>query len=726
MRVWYLAPAVIVCMLALSVALKDGRSDATQPPGFFALSGAPARAFMLPADVLPDREVRIGPLTLQRYQQYAGVARVLGGQISVYRAASGESTLVVGAHYPGLSSPSPGITQADALRIATMRGGAYATRRVELMIDPEADRLFYRIESRNFDARRVHWIDAFSGAVIRDYDAIADGSGTGVKGDSKDMTGLTTFEAVAGHGAPGAHYDLTSSDGRQVTFDARNRQALLYYAIDDDDAWDLVTADRESPGQPALVDAQYYAALTDDYYADQHAFDWLACTGLPAMRSVVHYKKGYDNAFWSGAYMFFGDGDGVETREFSGELGIVAHELTHAVTDCTSALIYADESGALNESFSDIVSTSAEFYAGAEGRDPAVTPDWFIGEDVMLIADAAPGFRNMADPAEDGDPDHYSERQVGGDDNGGVHTNSGIPNHAYYLLVNGGQNAGCSLGHSHCVGEGAVTVTGIGLDAAAQIFFLAFAGLPENATMCQARAATEAAAPVAQLASVADAWRSVGLTDALCTGTPPTPTPTATATATPVPSTATPTWTSTSTPTPTATATSTPTSTATATATPSPTSTHTPTATATNTPTATPTSSSPDSDGDGMPDGVDNCPFVVNPDQLNTDGANTGNNHPGADALGDACDGDIDGDGYSNEDELAVTGDPLVYCDIMRADVDGDRSVSILDLTSVAQYFTQSIPPAPERHNQDADSLISILDLTRMAQVFIQNVSACP
>jgi hypothetical protein len=95
------------------------------------------------------------------------------------------------------------------------------------------------------------------------------------------------------------------------------------------------------------------------------------------------------------------------------------------------------------------------------------------------------------------------------------------------LLVNGGQNAGCALSHGHCAGDGAVTVTGIGLAAAEQIFFLAFGGLPENATMCQARAATSAAAPAAQLPSVIDAWRSVGITDALCTGTPPTPTPTA-------------------------------------------------------------------------------------------------------------------------------------------------------------------------------------------------------
>jgi len=224
---------------------------------------------------------------------------------------------------------------------------------------------------------------------------------------------VTTFHATSGHGAAGAHYDLTSTDGRQATFDAHNTPANLFYVTDSDDAWDLVTADRESPGQPALVDAQYYADVADDYFLTNHSLDWLTCTALPAMQSVGHYRKKYDNAFWNGAYVVYGDGDGVQTREFSGALDIVAHELTHAVTDCTSALIYQDESGALNEAFSDILGNSAEFFAAANGRDPTVAPDWFVGEDISLVADAAAGFRNMANPAEDGDPDFYSERQRG-------------------------------------------------------------------------------------------------------------------------------------------------------------------------------------------------------------------------------------------------------------------------------------------------------------------------
>ena len=119
----------------------------------------------------------------------------------------------------------------------------------------------------------------------------------------------------------------------------------------------------------------------------------------------------------------------------------------------------------------------------------------------------------MADPAEDGDPDHYTERYTGTGDNGGVHTNSGIPNHAYYLVVNGGRNAGEARGHAHT----GPSVRGIGLDAAEQIFYTGFTSLPSNATMSQARAATVKAANARygvgsqQAISTADAWTAVGV-----------------------------------------------------------------------------------------------------------------------------------------------------------------------------------------------------------------------
>ena len=406
---------------------------------------------------------------------------------------------------------------------------------------------------------------------------------------------LTTFHATSGHGASGAHWDLFSDDtgNRQKTYDYRNRDPNIYYVTDGDNHWTRVTNNRRSPGHPALIDAQYYAKVTDDYLLGL-GLDWIADCGYPAIESVAHlsrysltyeryqqvfgaggaevlggqvtlyrdnggnittvigahypnivptsavgltqasarrvvdrdlgpggqhYKRNYNNAHWTGAFLLYGDGDGTIFRELSGGLDVVAHEATHGVTDCTSGLIYLNESGALNESFSDIIGNSAEFYAQANGLDPTVFADWLVGEDIYLPADSAAGDRNMADPEEDGDPDHYSERQVGGGDNGGVHTNSGIPNHAYYLLVNGGLNASCGgspgpHNSAHCTGVGLTEVTAIALADAEQIFFLAFMGLSSNATMANARTATEeVAAPLGatQLQSTTDAWVAVGV-----------------------------------------------------------------------------------------------------------------------------------------------------------------------------------------------------------------------
>jgi bacillolysin len=508
----------LVGALAL-LTLGAGGASAAQGDNFRALSGSAAASYDVPADMRLVRTLAAGDLTYQRYQQYFGQAKVYGGQISLYRTATGEIRTVVGAHYPGLEATNAVRTsRADAARTAARDLGRDATRTVELMLNPRNERYFYRVEHRSFDLRRVHWIDAGSGQIIRRYDALADDHASGVKGDAKSVSGITRFHSSSGHGVRTAHYDLISPDGRQVTFDARNRSGRLHDVTDGDNHWTTVTSDRKSPGQPALTDAQYYADVTDDYLLGTHSFNWTSC--YSQQRSVAHYGKNYNNAFWNGTYTVYGDGDGSVFREFSGALEVVSHEHTHGVTDCTSNLVYQDESGALNESFSDILGNSAEFFAAANGRDSAVTADWLIGEDIYVRADAEAGFRNMRDPREDDDPDHYSERQVGGDDNGGVHSNSGIPNHAYYLLVNGGQNAGCdavgSNGHVHTA-DCDVVVAGVGLADAEAIFFDGFTSLPENATMCQARKATEATAAARygagsqQHASTIAAWSAVGV-----------------------------------------------------------------------------------------------------------------------------------------------------------------------------------------------------------------------
>lgn len=189
----------------------------------------------------------------------------------------------------------------------------------------------------------------------------------------------------------------------------------------------------------------------------------------------------------------------------SGALDIVAHELVHGVTDFTSELIYMDESGALNEAFSDIMATAAEFYYQQPGTGN-MQADYLLAEDVVKPS----GIRSMADPGQFGHPDHYSRRFTGTADNGGVHINSGIANHAFYLAIEGGRNRTSGL-----------AVQGVGASNRQQVenvFYRAFTELmPASATFSIARAATLQAARDLYGANsnveraIREAWTAVGV-----------------------------------------------------------------------------------------------------------------------------------------------------------------------------------------------------------------------
>jgi Zn-dependent metalloprotease len=509
--------------------------------GFLALSGGEAADFAVPPDMqlLESSYNFQNGLTYERYQQYFGAAQVLGAQITLYIDDSGTITTVIGAHYPDIAPTNfARLSRVDARAVVDRDIGTGGNRNIDLLINPQTGRYFHRIETQRPYSRWFHWIDADNGQVLNKYDAIETNDGIGVKGDTKDMSSLTTYN---GSGRPqNRGYWLQSSGNRQLTYDDGNNGGIANIMIDSDDHW--VLSGRNSPGQPAGVDAHYYANVVDDYYQSVHGRNSFDNSGS-SMRSIVHaLADDYNNAFWNGQQVVYGDGDDFEFLEFSGSLDVVGHEWTHAVTDYTSDLVYQNESGALNESFSDQMGNSIEFYADANVlEDPSfATPDWWIAEDVSLFGGTAPGFRNMADPEEDGwsggpFPDHYTELYTGTEDNGGVHINSSISNHAYYLLVNGGLNASCASpgdhNAAHCTDgdtdDNGLNVTGIGLADAEQIFYGAFTALSSGASMCAARAATEAVATSLfgsssqQLLSSTDAWVAVGLTDTVCGSTPP-------------------------------------------------------------------------------------------------------------------------------------------------------------------------------------------------------------
>jgi len=252
-----------------------------------------------------------------------------------------------------------------------------------------------------------------------------------------------------------------------------------------------------------------YVGATYWYYKHVHGRDSYDDKGTPLVSSAhVSFSTGFSctgaNAAWLNTpylQMVYGDGDAANLIDLTLGLDVGAHELTHAVTSATSALVYRNESGALNESMSDVLGSTVEAWAasgGGPGGSPAsITPSmdtWLIGEKVAGPMLPGGALRFLGNPTVDMvSKDYYPERYTGTGDNGGVHLNSGIPNLAFYLLSQGG-------GHPRSKTQ--TVVPGIGIEKAQNIFYLANTGknkagvalLPSSATFQVARFAFAQAA----------------------------------------------------------------------------------------------------------------------------------------------------------------------------------------------------------------------------------------
>jgi Zn-dependent metalloprotease len=288
------------------------------------------------------------------------------------------------------------------------------------------------------------------------------------------------------------------------------------------------------------VDAHAHVGWTYDYYFKRFGRRGLddhdrpitilinAVSQQGALSLPAQYRGVFDtNAFWCDAcgpsnigVIFFGNGippnfintaTGKNTTNLAGALDVAAHELTHGVISSSSRLISQNESGALNEAFADIMGTSVEFFYQTPGAGLRQA-DYVIGEDVVraLVSGARNGIRSLDNPAAFGNPDHYSRRFTGPDDDGGVHINAGIPGQAFYLAVEGGTNRTSNM-----------AVQGVGAANRQQIervFYRAFVFLlPASATFSTARAATIQAARdlygvnSAPELAVTQAWTAVGV-----------------------------------------------------------------------------------------------------------------------------------------------------------------------------------------------------------------------
>jgi Zn-dependent metalloprotease len=192
---------------------------------------------------------------------------------------------------------------------------------------------------------------------------------------------------------------------------------------------------------PAVDEAYNYAGSTWQLYYKVFGRNSLDDQGMTLVQSV-HAGTDYDNAFWDGRQMVYGDGDGVIFQRFTRSPDVVGHELTHGVVQYTSALDYQDEPGALNEHFADVFGSLVRQY---RKRQSARSADWLIGKEILVAARTRQALRSMKAPGtayqndpylgDDPQPAHYRDRYRGSGDNGGVHINSGIPNHAFYLAA---------------------------------------------------------------------------------------------------------------------------------------------------------------------------------------------------------------------------------------------------------------------------------------------------
>ncbi|TKD71558.1 M4 family metallopeptidase [Pseudalkalibacillus hwajinpoensis] len=334
----------------------------------------------------------------------------------------------------------------------------------------------YKVQLQFIDPYPANWqifVDARDGSIVDSYNAVTEeattGHGTGVLGDNKS---LNTYYSNGTYYL----YDTTKPMNGVI----ETRTAFLgnflpgNYSTDDDNAF-------TDTSQGADVDANYYAGTVYDYYYNTHnrnSFDNNGAT----IRSTVHYGSNYNNAFWNGSQMVYGDGDGTTFAPLSGAQDVVAHEITHAVTERTAGLKYQDQSGALNESMSDVFGYFVE------------PEDFLLGEDVYTPNKSGDALRSLSNPEAYGQPSHMDDYYNTSSDNGGVHTNSGIPNKAAYL-----------------------TIQSIGKSKAEQIYYRALSVyLTPTSNFSEARSAllqatTDLYGTGTTYNSVANAWTQVGV-----------------------------------------------------------------------------------------------------------------------------------------------------------------------------------------------------------------------
>lgn len=198
----------------------------------------------------------------------------------------------------------------------------------------------------------------------------------------------------------------------------------------------LVRKEGDAATKDTDVNAAYdNGGIVREYFTKQMGWNSIDGNGLDLIFNV-HFRKNYNNAFWNGSQMTFGDGDGASFTGFARALDVTGHELTHGVVQYTANLEYKNQSGALNEHFADVFGVSINQFSL---KQTAKTADWLVGATCLIGQFKGKAIRSMKSPADPSvvifaQPENMSNLYKGTSDNGGVHINSGIPNKAFYLV----------------------------------------------------------------------------------------------------------------------------------------------------------------------------------------------------------------------------------------------------------------------------------------------------
>lgn len=291
-----------------------------------------------------------------------------------------------------------------------------------------------------------------------------------------------------------SYLGLGTGTKRRTIYDAQSKQVLPGI---------LVRSEGQAAGNDVEVNEAYdFSGNTYDFYQTVFKRNSIDNKGM-RLDSSTHYGVDYDNAFWNGQQMVYGDGDGNLFDRFTKCLDVVGHELTHGVTQFTAQLAYSDQPGALNESMSDVFGIMVKQWTLQQTVEQA---DWLIGEGLFIpkAGSNRSALRSMKAPGtayddpvlgKDPQPAHMKDYYQGSDDNGGVHINSGIPNHVFYLA--------------------AMQIGGYAWEVTGQIWYeVLTTRLQSNSQFADAAVATRNVAQkygANTTAAVDGAWKAVGL-----------------------------------------------------------------------------------------------------------------------------------------------------------------------------------------------------------------------